>query len=112
MARDISAVSEVQSATENCWTDNSEPELAKLLDDAPLQAVMTRDGVTRHVVGDLADGLRRARLVRRADGLTIDPPTAICYTSLASASEQPSPIRGVRAASEGSSAQQQPRTAA
>ena len=112
MARDILSVSEVRSATENRWTDNSEPELAKLLDEAPLQAVMTRDGVTRQVVDDLAAGFRRARLARRADGLAIDPPTAICYTSLPPGAKQPSLIRGVRAASEGSSAQQHPSTAA
>jgi hypothetical protein len=111
MARDFLALGKVRSPTETRWTDNSEPELAKLLDDAPLQAVMTRDGVTRQVVEGLAIGFRRTQLVQRADALAIDPPPAICYTSSPPTSEQPSPIRGVRSASEGS-AQQQPRTAA
>ncbi len=43
------------------YLDAHEPQLAEVLDDPVIQAVMTRDGVERHAIVDLALAVR-ARL--------------------------------------------------
>lgn len=68
MARDIirvSAAAVPPVGREQCWTDNREPELAEMLEDTALQAVMTRDGVTRQAVESLVGAFHR---VGRGDG--------------------------------------------
>ena len=69
MARDIVRLSAAEAppmGREQCWTDNREPELAEMLDDTALQAVMARDGVTRQAVERLVGAFHRTGLADRS----------------------------------------------
>src|SRR5579863_7158759 len=74
-----------------CWTGNSEPPLAEVFEDDVVQAVMRRDGVTRHHVQSLVAGLLAASSSSLAERATvaIDPLARICYNSLPPTSGHP-----------------------
>ena len=77
MARDIVGVSVAAApptGREQRWTGNREPELAEMLEDRALQAVMARDGVTRQAVERLVDAFHRARRVGHSGTFPADPP--------------------------------------
>lgn len=85
MARDIVRLSgeiSPSSSSAQPWMGNGEPELADMLDDAALQAVMRRDGVTRQAVETLVRAFRRSGRARHSESGATDLPGICCRLSV------------------------------